>query len=56
MENQEGVTITAEEAPTRVVEAGEKRHYYLFREKDPTYPLELIITEVSWPHTTVPCA
>ena len=51
MENGEGLSITSQEAPTRVVEAGEKRQYYLFREKDPDYPLELIITEVPPGHT-----
>lgn len=51
MGETEGLTITTEEAPTRVVEADEQRHYYLFREKDPNFPLELIITEVPPGHT-----
>jgi len=51
IEKDKGLSITSENAPTRVTEDGEKRHYYLFRERDPNYPLELIITEIPPGHT-----
>jgi hypothetical protein len=47
MENGENyLTIKTEDAPIRVVGDNEKRQYYLFREKDSKYPIEVIITEV----------
>jgi uncharacterized cupin superfamily protein len=50
-ETNQDFTIKTEDAPARVVENDEKRTYYLFREKDPNYPLELIVTEVPPGHT-----
>lgn len=46
----ETISIATKEAPSRIDEVGEKRQYYLFRERDPNYPLEVIITEVPAGH------
>src|SRR4030042_6646888 len=46
MELKEQILIDSNEIPTRIVETGEKRQYYLFHERDPNYPLERIITEI----------
>ncbi len=51
MDNQEALSIQSKDAPQRTLEAGERRVYYLFREFDPNYPLELIINEVPPGHT-----